>query len=171
MLTDIAGVEMKESPQWLKIVLPVRRSSSLLVLFTACLLVWVVMLAGVIAAIFREQYGFVLNVMLFVWLLLWLWLGRILWRRWQYYAANRELLFINEEQLIVRRPVSVLGSTDVYDFKHVSPLYYSEKHQCPAFDYAFQHVYFGQSLAADAASQLIDALNNRYFPDRDQDTG
>jgi hypothetical protein len=61
--------------------------------------------------------------------------------------------------------VSILGLTWVYDRSHVSRLYFSDQHHCPAFDYAYLHVYFGRSLAEPAARQLIDDLNGRYFPD------
>ncbi len=167
MIAQIEGVQLEEKPEWLKVVLPIRRNWVLFGLFTACLVIWFLMLSGIVAAMLREGFGFVLNVMLIVWLIIWLWFGRVLWGRWQYYAADREVLFINEEQLIVRRPVSILGKTDVYDMKHVSPFYFSDKHHCPAFDYGFQHVYFGQDLAADRAGQLLVLLNDRYYPDQD----
>lgn len=166
MVAQIEGVQLEDKPEWLKVVLPVRRNWLLFGLFSACLVVWFLMLSGIIAAMLREGFGFVLNVMLLVWLIIWLWFGRVLWSRWQYYAAARELLFINEEQLIVRRPVSILGKTDVYDMDHVSPFYFSDRHHCPAFDYAFQHVYFGQDLEAENAHQLLALLNERYYPER-----
>jgi hypothetical protein len=169
MLPETSEITMEESAQWLKYVLPVRRNVLLFGLFSICLLIWVAMFVGMIVTMFREQFGFVLNVMLVVWLFLWWWLGRVLWGRWQYYAAGRELLFVNDQQLILRRPVSILGSTDTYDMKHITPFYFSDKHHCPAFDYAFQHVYFGHSLAAAHARDLVIALNGRFFPDHEED--
>jgi hypothetical protein len=169
MLPETSRITMEESAQWLKFVVPVRRNVFLFVLFSCCLVVWITMLAGMLLAMFRGQFGFVLNTMLVVWILLWLWLGRVLWGRWQYYAAGRELLFVNDRQLILRRPVSILGSTDAYDMKHVTPFYFSDKHHCPAFDYAFQHVYFGQNLAVDEALDFIAALNGRFFPGGEED--
>ncbi|MFQ5645174.1 MAG: hypothetical protein ACE5FQ_15970, partial [Thiogranum sp.] len=157
-------IELEKSPERLKVVLPVSRNWLFFSLFSVCLLVWIAMLVGIVAAMLREHYGFVLNVMLLVWLVVWLWFGRVLWRRWQYYAAGREILFIYEKKLIIRRPVSILGPTDVYDMGHVSPFYMSEKHHCPVFDYGFQHVYFGHSLNAEETEELINILNSSYFP-------
>lgn len=175
MFPQIEGVTFEQNPERLKVVLPIRRNWFFFALFTLCLLVWFVFLVAMLIFIVRDvlpaqqRYTFVLTVMLLIWLLFWYYLGRVLWGRWQYYTADRELLFINKEQLILRRPVSILGSTDVYDMQYVSPLYYSDKHHCPAFDYAYQHVYFGWGMAETAARQLIRFLNNRYFPEHDDD--
>ena len=76
-----------------------------------------------------------------------------------------ENVFIDEEQLVIRRPVSILGLTWAYDLNHVSRLYYSKQHKCPAFDYAYLHVYFGRSLNEEQAQFVIGELNDRYFPD------
>jgi hypothetical protein len=113
--------------------------------------------------------SFILTILLLIWLLTWLWLGRILSNRWQYQLANREILFIDDEQLMIRRPVSIFGLTTSYEFAHVSPFYMSDKHKCPAFDYAFAHVYFGQTLEKAEAAKLVDELNLRYFPDSEEE--
>ena len=165
-MTDIAFDENRER---IKIVLPVKRNWWLFILFSACLAAWLAMLVAVIVSMIREQYGFVLTVMLLVWLVVWLWFGRVLWRRWQYHAAAREILFLTPKQLIIRRPVSLLGSTDVYDLTHVSPFYYSTKHRCPAFDYGYQHVYYGETIDPRLAEKLVEQLNDRLFPDRGDD--
>jgi hypothetical protein len=167
MLPKVGRVRFEQNPERLKVVLPVQRNWLLFALFTVCLLVWAVMLVGVLVMMIRERYELVLTIMLLVWLVIWLRLGQVLWGRWQYYTADREILFVNKEDLIVRRPVSILGATDTYDMKYVSPLYYNEKHRCPAFDYAHQHVYFGHGLTPDEANKLIETLNARYFPDGD----
>lgn len=169
MSVQMDWVQLQDGDERLKVVLPIERNWLLYGLFSVSLLVWIGMMVGVLAAMFREQFGFLLNVMLLIWLAIWVWFGRVLWRRWQYFAAVREILFVNEQQLLVRRPVSILGTTDVYDMRHVSPFYYSEKHHCPAFDYAYQHVYFGQSLPSDVANELVADLNRRYFPDFTED--
>jgi len=169
MSVQMDRVELQDGDERLKVVLPVERNWLLYGLFSVSLLIWIAMIVGVLGAMLREQFGFLLNIMLLVWLAIWVWFGRVLWRRWQYFAADREILFINEQQLLVRRPVSILGTTDVYDMRHVSPFYFSEKHHCPAFDYAYQHVYFGQSLTSDLAKGLITDLNQRYFPDVAED--
>jgi len=165
MAPNIEHIEFEDGTSWFKIVLPVQRNWLLFGLFTLCVLVWMGMLVGIISKMLSERYTIILNVMLVIWLLIWIWFGRVLWRRWQYYAANREILFINERQILVRRPVSILGSTEAFDMSHVTPFYYSEKHQCPAFDYAYQHVYFGQSLLPAGAQELVGSLNDRFFPD------
>ena len=107
--------------------------------------------------------------MLLVWLYLWYRLGKILWRLWQYYASTREIVFIDKKRLIIRRPVSILGITDAYDFEHVSPFYFSSKHECPGFDYGNQRVYFGQDLSGGSAQKLVEMLNDRYFSYIDED--
>jgi hypothetical protein len=158
----------EERPEWLKVTLPERRNRLLLGLFSITLLAWLGMLGWIVYFLISERgLGGVLIALLLLWLAVWLWFGRFLWTRWQYYAADRELLFINPDQLILRRPVSILGITDNYDLRYVSAFYYSEKHGCPAFDYAFQHVYFGQHLTAVEAEELITELNRRYFPDEE----
>lgn len=166
---------MEETPDWLKIVLPIRRNWILFVLFTILLGVWLAMLAvGIVfmvrdVAMSGEPFAFVFTVMLLVLLLILFRFGRVLWGQWQYYATNREILYVNEDQLIVRRPVSILGMTDAYDMSHVSPFYYSEKHHCPTFDYAYQHVYFGRHLERNEAHRLVAYLNERYFPESDDE--
>jgi len=161
----IGDVVIEEKPEWLKIVMPVKRRGLMALFFSLLLVAWLAMLVYVIAAMFRERFGFLLNAMLVVWLVIYLFLGRVLWRRWEYFAANREILFVSDEQLILRRPVSILGSTETYDRKHVSRLYHSDKHHCPAFDYAYQHVYLGRDLAEDDARELVLWLNQRLFPE------
>lgn len=174
-LPQIDNITFEKSPERLKVVLPVQRHWFLFVLFTLCMVVWLVMLVGIAVALLRdviparERFTLVLTIILLVWLVLWYLLGKVLWKRWQYYAANREILFLNQERLIVRRPVSILGITDAYDMNFVTPFYYSQKHRCPAFDYGYHHVYFGRSLAEDESKQLIRTLNEHYFPDADID--
>ena len=169
MFPQIDSLTIEDNQERLKIILPVKRNQFLLGLFSLCMIIWAGMTVAIIAAMIREHYNLLLNVMLVIWLGIWLWFGRILWRRWQFFAANREILFINHERLILRRPLSLLGITDAYDMKHVNPFYFSDTHFCPTFDYAFQHVYFGQSLAAEDAVRLIAALNNRFFVAEDDD--
>ena len=175
MSPGLERIKFEEAPEWLKIVLPVRRNWILFALFTILLVVWIAMLVmGIVftvrdVAMSGEPFAFVFTVMLLVLLFILFRFGRVLWGQWQYYTADREILFVNKEQLIVRRPVSILGMTDAYDMRHVSPFYYSEKHHCPTFDYAYQHVYFGRDLEQDEARTLVGYLNERYFPDFDDD--
>lgn len=174
MLPSIEQIQFEENKERLKVVLPVKRRWGYLVLYSAMLLVWVGM--AVFGLVFTwqmafsgERFAFVFTVMLLILLYLLYWLGRMVWGQWQYYAANREILFIHKEMLIVRRPVSIFGMTTAYDRAHVTPFYYSEKHHCPAFDYGHQHVYFGHDLAIAPAERLIGYLNARYYPHYDED--
>jgi hypothetical protein len=168
MLPLIGSIKFEQRPEWLKVTLPGQRNWLMLVLHTILLVTWLVSLVWIAGFLFRERgLGFVMIVLLVLWLLIWFWFGRKLWNMWQYHAADREILFINKEQLIVRRPVSILGPTDNYDMRYVTPFYYSDKHGSPAFDYAFQHVYFGHNLSENEAKALVLALNQRFFPDAD----
>ena len=143
---------VESSDNRLKITIPIKLNWALLALFTVALAVWVGMLITVIIYLIGGQSSsFVLTAILLVWMLVWFWFGRFLWRRWQYHAAAREILFIDNEQIVLRRPFSILGITTTYDRNHISPFYYSANHQCPAFDYAYLHVYFGRSLEEAAA--------------------
>lgn len=142
------------------------------IVYTLSLVIWVAMLALVIAYVLRGlSSSFVLTALIVLWTIVWFWFGRFLWNRWQYHAANREILFIDDEQIIIRRPVSILGQTTAYDLNHVSPFYFSEQHDCAAFDYAFLHVYFGMGLDHEDGRELVAELNERYFPDEEDSGG
>lgn len=162
------AIVLEETPDRLKVSLPVQRSAFLLGLFSVALIVWVASLVVMGRYLLTGQSPFfVLTVLIILWLLVWLWFGRYLWNRWQYFAADREILFADKEQIILRRPVSILGLTSNYDRRHVTPFYFSDKHHCLAFDYAYAHVYFGHSLARSEAEQLAQELNDRLFPGRE----
>lgn len=159
-------IELIETADRLKVVIPVQANRPALALATAALIVWAAMVVLVVGYVLtgRSTHA-VLTVLLILWLVVWLLFGRFLWRRWQYHAANREILFVEEDQLILRRPVSILGLTTSYDRGHVSPFYVSERHRTPAFDYAYAHVYFGETLPEGEARRLVDELNARLFPE------
>ena len=174
MLPSIEHVQFDENKERLKVVLPVKKHWVYLALYSIMLVIWVDMFAfGLVftwqTAFSGERFAFVFTVMLLGLLYLLFVLGQIVWRQWQHYAANREILFIHEQMLIVRRPVSLFGITTAYDRAHVTPFYFSEKHNSPAFDYGHQHVYFGQDLPIDPAGRLIGYLNARYFPHYDEE--
>ncbi|MCB9422216.1 MAG: hypothetical protein H6667_20605 [Ardenticatenaceae bacterium] len=175
MTFEFNTIQLEENPERLKISWPLKRPWLLFGLFSLALVVWLVTLIGMSIYLVRdvigagERFTFVFSVMLILWLLVWLWFGRILSNRWQYVAANREILFINPSQLIIRRPVSIFGITDAYDMQHVSRFYVSEKLNCPVFDCGHQHIYFGQSLPQDEAEKLIGMLNGRFFPHWDDE--
>lgn len=175
MSPEFQTILLEESEGRLKITWPLKRPLFLFILFSLALIIWLVMLVGMSVYLVRdvmlagERFTFVFSVMLIIWILIWLWFGRVLSARWQYVAANREIMFINKEQLIIRRPVSIFGITDAYDMQHISPFYISEKHNSPTFDYGYQHVYFGQVLSPTEAEALTGFLNGRFFPHWDDD--
>ena len=159
-------VIVEELDQRLKVTLPTGVNWPAFALHSLAILIWLGMLVAVLVYLFRGlSSSFVLTAILLLWLLIWLWFGRFLWRRWQYHASNREVLFVDPEQFIIRRPVSILGLTWAYDMNHISGLYYSDLHNCPAFDYAYHHVYFGRMLEKESVEYLIGELNRRYFPE------
>ena len=161
-----AAIQISEEADRLKVVIPERINWLILGLYSVALVTWLVMLVVIMVYLLRGySTNLVLVVLLVIWIVVWLMFGRFLWKRWQNQAANREILFIDSEQLILRRPVSLLGLTNSYDFTHVSPFYYSERHHCVAFDYAYLHVYFGRSINRKQANVLIEDLNGRYFPE------
>ena len=160
------AITFEETPERLKIIIPDPIRWSLLIIYTLAMATWIVMIFIVISYLLRGQSSsLVLSALLVIWLIVWVLLGKFVWTRWQYQAANREVIFIDEEQIVIRRPVSILGITTAYDIHHVSPFYISEKHNCPAFDYAYMHVYFGRGVSTTEAQQLIDQLNIRLFPE------
>lgn len=166
MSDNVYSVEFEEERGRQKVTLPLRLKWGYFALYTISLLVWAGMVLVILVYLIRGlSSSVVLTILLLLWLLVWLGFGRFLWTRWQYQAANREILFIDSEQLIVRRPVSLLGITTAYDMDHASPFYYNEEHHCPAFDYGFLHIYFGQDLPRLQAHELVSELNERWFPD------
>ncbi len=175
MLPIIRNVHFEQSPDRLKVVLPVKRHWPWLILFSLLMLFWLIgFVWGIVftirdVAFSGERFAIVFTIMLLIWLYIWYRLGKILWKQWQYYTANREILFINKEHLIIRRPVSMLGITDAYDMEHVSPFYYNLEHHCLSFAYGSQRIDFGYGLEANSASLLATTLNDQYFPALDDD--
>jgi hypothetical protein len=158
-------VTFEPTPGRLKVVLPKTVNWLTAGLFSLLLVIWLAMV--IVVAVFLlggQLQDFIRLVLIIIWLVIWLWFGRTLWARWQSVIANREILIIDGDQLILRRPVSLLGTTRAYDLSHVSPFYFSERHGCPTFDYAYLHVYFGRSLDEEEARYVVDELNRRYFP-------
>jgi hypothetical protein len=167
----IPNVTVEASADRLKVAVPLRRQPRFLLVYSALLLAWLVFTVWMLVLLFQTSRGGMSTLYLLVWaliLLIWayLWyrLGRFIWRWWQYYAASREILFIDSSLLIIRRPLSLLGVTDAYAMEHVSPFYYSEKNQAVAFDYGSRGALFGSGLDRAAARQLTAVLNRRFFP-------
>jgi hypothetical protein len=173
---EIVGVTFEENSERLKIMWPLRRNWFLYILFSASLLVWVGMLIAILNFVIgdviipRERYAFVLTVMMLVWLVIYYYLGRMLWQRWQYVAATREIVFIyKDDQVVVRRPLSLWGITTAYDYEHVSPFSYDPQRQSMAFKYGVRFAHFGHSLSQDEAAQLIEYVNFRFFPEEEEE--
>jgi hypothetical protein len=159
-----SNVQIEDYSQRTKIVIFRRVKKILLAIYSIAFLFWLAMLTVVAMYLFRGQsLGFVHAVILIMWAGIWLIFGRFLWNRWQHEAASREILFFERGQLNIRRPVSLFGITTVYDSAFMGPFYFSERHGCPAFDYAYHHVYFGQDLDNSEADKLIKELNSRFF--------
>lgn len=168
-MQNIGQITLEDQPEWLKIVMPIRRNWLLLLLFSAALLVWLLFLGGMVLFLIRdvmmagERFTFAFSIILLIWVAIWLWLGKLVWQRWQYYAAGREIMFINKDRLILRRPVTIWGLTDAFDMAYVQPFYRSDKHHCPTFDYGSQKIYFGVDLTESEGAQLVKTLNTLYF--------
>ncbi|MCL4868541.1 MAG: hypothetical protein KJ063_06225 [Anaerolineae bacterium] len=169
-------ITFEENENRLKIILPVKRSPFYVGLYTALLLIWAAATIWVIIQAFdipQRDIPLTSKITLFfiwaVWMAVWLWLGRRIWRWWQFNIADREILFLNKEELIVRRPVSILGLTDVYDLKHVEPFVYDEKFNSLAFKYGSRFVLCGLGLTLTETQALISWLNRRFFPELDDE--
>lgn len=174
ILPEIEGIVAEESDGRLKITIPQDRHWVLFGLYSLMLLTWIILFVGIIVYAIRiafsgERYAAGFSFLLLIFLLILYRLGKTVWKQWQYYAANREILFLDEALLIVRRPVSLAGLTDAYDMKHISHFYYSERYHTPAFEYGQRKVFFAQDLEKARSKQLISYLNGRYFPNFDDE--
>ncbi len=165
----MSEIRIEETEDQTKIILPVQRNWLLVGLYTLALVIWVVGLIVIMLSMFDEGRTAVLNCMVLVWLLIWGLVGKTLWKQWQRYISSREILFLTDDRLILRRPVSMLGSTDAYDRAHLSPFNYDDNRHAIGFDYANHRISFGHTLSIDDAHALINQLNGRYFPDWDAD--
>lgn len=165
----VSGVHFEQSPERLKAVFPLRRRWPYLIIYSAMALLWLVLMIGGIIftlqiAFSGERYAIVFAIMLLIMLFILFRFGRFLWRQWAHFTANREILFINREELIIRRPISIWGNTDAYDMMHVSPFYESEKPKALAFNYGHRRIYLAEDIAPQARSVLRRFLNEQYFP-------
>jgi hypothetical protein len=170
-LPMISGVHFEQTPERLKIVMPAARKWPYLILYTLLAVAWLVMIVGGLIFTVRilaagASYRFVFAAINLVLLFILYRFGRFLLRQWATYLSNREVLFVNQEELIVRRPVSILGNTDAYDMQHVSPFYASEQPAALAFDYGYRHVYVGEGLTPNARDSLRRFLNEVFFAGR-----
>lgn len=170
----ISDVHFEQTPERLKIVMPLRRKWLFLIPYSILAFSWMVMvvwgLVYLVQILFsRQSYRFVFALMIIVLLLILLSFGKFLMRQWAHYLSNREIVFINREELIVRRPVSIWGNTDAYDMAHVTHFYQADKPLALAFDYGYRHIYVGEALTAAGRHALLQYLNQTYFPGYDED--
>ncbi|MFN2134883.1 MAG: hypothetical protein ACK2UK_02960 [Candidatus Promineifilaceae bacterium] len=165
----IRNVHFEQSEDRIKIVYPAQRKPVWLSLYTILLIVWLIGLFWGIVFILRdvafsgERFAIAFTIMLLVWLYIWYRLGRVVWQQWQYYAARREILYLEKDRLIIRRPVSLLGITDAYDMAYVSPFYFSSEENCPGFEYGSKRIYFARGLDEQSARRLVATLNEMQF--------
>lgn len=174
MFPKIEGIVFEENSERLKIILPVKRNWILFGIYTIVLLVSTAMMVWGLRFTSRmafsgERFAIVFTIMLLLLLLLLFYFLRFVWRQWSFYAASREILFINNQMLIVRRPVSIFGPTDAYDMQYVRPLAYSEKHRGVSFHYGSQPRLFALGLPQNQVVELISYVNGRFFPNVDDD--
>lgn len=165
------SVHFEQTPERLKIVIPVKRDWPYLVTYTILVLLWLGMLVGGIVYLIRilysgQSYRFLFALIILVLLLILFRFGRFLWRQWAQFFSNREVLLINQEEFIVRRPVSIWGNTDVYDMEHVTSIYSDDALGALGFDYGYHHVYFGKSLTLESRQTLSRFLNETCFREK-----
>ena len=166
--SDIDGITFSENNGRLQITIPQKRHWILFGLYSVMLIVWIGLFIGAVIYTWRiafsgERYAGGFTFLLLIFLFLLYRLGKIVWKQWQYYAASREILFIDDALLIIRRPVSLAGLTDAYDMKHISHFYYSGRYDTPAFEYGQRKIFFAQDLGETRGRQLVGVLNGRYF--------
>ncbi len=174
MFPKIEGIEFEENDERLKIILPVKRSWILFGIYSVVMLVCLgLMVSGLMftarMAFSGERFAIVFTIMLLLLLLILFYFMRFVWRQWQFYAAPREILFINKELLIVRRPVSILGITDAYDMQYVQPLRYDPKYRGVSFQYGSQPRLFALGLAEAQVAEMVAYVNGRFFPTYDDE--
>lgn len=166
-------ISFEENADRTKITIPLQRQWGFWLTYTILLLVWLTSTLWAIVTLFNTlstgNYPFE-GAYLFAWLVmlaiiggLWWYLGRNVWRRWQYYTANREILFFYPDKLVVRRPLSLLGLTDAYDLQHVSLFRYDGKIDSLAFDYGTHRIPVGLTLPKEEAQALLSYLNSHFF--------
>ncbi len=172
-MTDRISIE--ENAERVKIVIPLKRIWPFWWTYSLLLLVWIGStiwgVSTLIGYAIGGDYGFT-GLFLLAWIIililiaaLWFWLGSMVWKRWQYYTAGREILFFYPDKLIVRRPLSLMGVTDAYDRLYVSPLHFDDRIQAAVFDYGSYRIPVGSTLTPPEAGALVDLVNSRFYPD------
>ncbi len=175
-------IELDETEERLRIVYPLKRNRVAIAIYVVLAAAWVVGLVLFVWWLFfpavDRQMGDVPGLLRFFWVMgvvLWVYmwarvLGRRIFRWLQFNLAQRELLFISDESVMVRRPVSIFGLTDAYAREHVGRFYDNDEHDCLAFPYGnVKHILFGLTLDEAHRKTLLTYLNERYFPYFDED--
>ena len=171
---EIEDIEFEENNERLKITLPVKRNWILFGIYSIVMLVCLgLMVSGLMytarIAFSGERFAIVFTIMLLLLLAILFYFMRFVWHQWQFYASPREILFINKEMLIVRRPVSILGITDAYDMQYVKPMVYDPKYRGVSFQYGSQPRLFALGLAESQVAEMVAYVNGRFFPAYDDD--
>lgn len=174
MYPEIDGITFEENERWLKVVLPVRRNWFLLTVYTLLVLTGVSLFVGAIIfgvqiGMARQRFSLLFVVMIIIFLIMLYYLLKYVLRQWQFNLASREILFFNEEELIVRRPVSIFGLTTTFDRTYMKPLAYDSTFSALAFDYGSRPVLIGLNLPASQTAPLAEYVNKRYFPHFDDE--
>ncbi len=172
-----SDITVEETDQWQKIILPAESNRFLFVFYSVAMLVWMGMLVVVVVGLFRPfvegrpfYSSLVWRGLMVLWLLVWIYFARRwLWRNWQYYAATREILFVGEEEFIIRRPVSLLGLTDVYDKAHIDRIEMDREGGFLSFAYGSRPVRFARGVDMSAAQRLVSLLNRQHFGEEEDD--
>lgn len=175
-------IEILRNDDRTKIVLPVKRNWAALAVYSVLVVVWVAMLAIFVYSVFvpptplrdpaiSTGYRIGWRLLLIVWLVFWVRLiGRHLFHWWQFHLADREILFIENNVFIMRRPVSIFGVTTAYAMQHMRPFYINDRYRCLAFQYGgVQHHLLGTGLTEAEGDILRHYLNDRFFPNWDAD--
>jgi hypothetical protein len=171
------NILIEEEERWQKVIMPAEKSTFLFIFYSIAMILWAISTIWIIYQIFQplgiDRPFMTKAIYRLIWfglLVTWYWFAKnFLWGFWQYYAANREILFINEEEFIIRRPVSLLGVTNVYDMKHIEAIYHDEEKDSPTLQYGVQPVHFGQALSTKEGIELISMLTHRHFSHLEDD--
>lgn len=168
-------ITVEENASRVKITIPLRRLWPYWLTYTLLLLIWIFGtiwgIQTLISYIIVGNYGFE-GGFLIAWIIIlviiagfWVYMGNTVWKRWQYYTSNREILFFYTDKLIVRRPLSLLGVTEAYDRQYVSYFRFDEKVSGVVFDYGTFRIPVGATLVPEESMALIGLINQRFFPD------
>lgn len=166
-------IAFEENSERLKIIIPLQRQTTYWIIYSVLLITWIggTIWAGIRLGqfIFSGDFGFeglfliAYFVILAIIAIFWFYVGRMVWRQWQFHSSNREILFFHVDKLIVRRPLSLLGVTDAYDRKFVSRFRFDERVRSPAFNYGTYRVPVGLTLDEQTARALVREINARCF--------